>query len=470
MSSKILIILVSFALLFSLGISEALAQPPPLVPPLIGYGTAFRVQVGGDVPLGVGQNVSIRMDLFLVIFLDSSGDQALIGNISSELQAASASGGTVPLPNLQAAFADSSNPPMLLSGNTSVSSVAPLTTQWPVVGCWQVVDWGSSDTYTVQIIQPVPAKRVLEVYQHNGVVASCTTGNYSSFNYWVLIPLYSDKVLGEGDYVIREAGKATTGDVGYAYVNDIRSTKIEINDTEVTPPRITIGEDMDVIKLDVYAPSEYGFTMELAEGWNWISFPIGRCFYQGNAPTNQPSCVELVNINSLGFSVMADWFTSIVEPDGAWQAVIGEFGSMNVDIDSSYHSLKYMSAGSGYRVRIKDGVSNATISFSGPLFDAENCVIHLLEGWNWIGFPLTRGYYDTASPPTIDVPPGTTWVKVNAPASEYVFSQIVPYCQFIIGEFGSYNADYPEYSSLHYFAPGRAYRIKVDQGVDLRYQ
>lgn len=466
MSSRISIILASLALLCSFGIHEALAQPPPLVPPRPVYGVAFV----DNVILNAGHNVSIKMELFLVIFLDGSDDQTDISEISSELQGASASGGTVSLPNLQAAFAQSSSPATSLSNEISVADVEPLTTTWPLIGCWQVIDRDNHNAYTVQIIEP--ASKVLEVYQHNGLIVSTTTSNYSpvdDYNYSVDMPLYSDEVRGEGNYVIREAGKATTGDIGYAYVNGIRANKIYIDGEEVmvTPPYITIYENKDVMKVDIYAPSAHEFIMYLEEGWNWISFPIGRCFYQGTPPSNQPACVGLVNISSLGYTTMADWFTSIVEPEDAWQAVIGEFGSMNVDIDSSYHSLKYMSPVSGYRVRIKDGIDNARLSLSGSLFDAMNCDIHLSDGWNWIGFCLPEGYYDS-SLPSIEVPVGTIWLKVNAPVAEYIFEQISP--RYIIGEFGSYNADYPSYSSLHYLAPGRAYRIKLDQEADFRYR
>jgi hypothetical protein len=134
------------------------------------------------------------------------------------------------------------------------------------------------------------------------------------------------------------------------------------------------------------------------------------------------------------------------------------------------HNLDYVSPCSGYYVKINPGVGNVTLSLNGPLFDP-TCEIPLLDGWNLVGFPLTEIYYDTSSPPSIDVPDGTTWVKVSEPLTEQVFSSISSKYSIITGLDGTYDPDLPPIAnSLHYLVPGHAYWIKMDGDWDLKYQ
>ena len=308
----------------------------------------------------------------------------------------------------------------------------------------------------------------LEVYEHDGIIISYTMGDYSVDEYVLEVPVSSGTVFGGGlsfdPYVIRDPGKVIAGEQG----------NIDINNINITDPTLpyTVTEEAFVV-MDIDAPSTYQFTMNLDVGYNLISFPISHCFYEGQPPANQPDCVEFVNIADLGYSTMAGWLNSVLTPNNpvgsAWRIVVGANGAMDSTIGSQFHSLKYMSPSEGYWVKITEEADGAVLVLDGPLFDTD-CVIDLPEGWSLVGYPRMVGYYDTASPPAIDAPEGTTWVKVNAPVAEYVFESIDDSYRIIIGENGAYDPNIgPEFSSLHYVAPGSAFWIKMDNVAALQY-
>jgi len=82
--------------------------------------------------------------------------------------------------------------------------------------------------------------------------------------------------------------------------------------------------------------------ISLAENWNLISFTVNQCFYEGILPAVFiPEGVEKVNISDLGFTYMADWFSSILTPnidicETPWRVVQsalpggGEYGLLSI--------------------------------------------------------------------------------------------------------------------------------------------
>lgn len=206
---------------------------------------------------------------------------------------------------------------------------------------------------------------------------------------------------------------------------------------------------------------------QLREGWNLVSFRVKKCFYYGTQPAGQPGCLDFVNVGSLGFASLADWFSWVLTPGDAWSIVIGADGAMDRGLPPIFHTLGYMAPQSGYWIKIEEGTGGASLCIDGQLFDPA-CPIPLLENWNMVGYPLATGYYDTDDQPI--VPGVTNWVKVDPPVAAYVFKSIGGKYSIIIGENGAYDPALPAvFSSIHYIAPCQAFWIKMNSEADLIY-
>ncbi len=226
--------------------------------------------------------------------------------------------------------------------------------------------------------------------------------------------------------------------------------------------------------------------ISIAENWNLISFTVNKCFYQDEPPTVFiPEGVELVNISDLGFTYMADWFTSILEPnnpiENPWRVVQGALpGGAAVVMDSTvpprFHTLKFMSAGYGYWIKMNESSGGGTITLEGSRL-APNTVLSLAAEWNLVGYLPFVGYYDTPQPPDESLlyvdPEG--WTQKPEPVVNYVFSSIEGQWRIIIGARpggASISADStvpPRFWTLNDTSPGYGYWIKVYNNVDLIY-
>ena len=219
-----------------------------------------------------------------------------------------------------------------------------------------------------------------------------------------------------------------------------------------------------------------------------ISFTVNKCFYEGNEPTDPlPAGTETVDISTLGYDVMQDWFTSIVTPnidigEIPWRAVTGAHpGGAATVMDSTLpyflNDLRYMSAGYGYWVKMKDGTDGGTIILDGTPLPLDT-ILSLAESWNLVGFLPTVGYYDTLDPPddSLLYTNPTDWIQKTAPVTDYVLSSIAEKWRIAQGARPGGAAMFADSElpthllyTLHDFAPGNGYWIKTYEACDLSY-
>lgn len=226
------------------------------------------------------------------------------------------------------------------------------------------------------------------------------------------------------------------------------------------------GDDGLIILWDSGAPPQN--IIHLDNGWNLMSFSAGRCFYHGDLPASQDG-VAMINVDTIGYSSLADWFTSVIEPRNTWQMVIGVEGAMDRTLPSIFHTLKSMSCVSGYWVKINNP-SGATLTIEGTPFDTSR-IISLPAGWNLVGCPIRKGYYDSDTPPSgANAPEGTIWEKVSSPVAAQLFDSIRGKYDLILGQEGAYDPNLPAaFSSLHFVSSGYGLWIKMKVSGNLIY-
>ena len=431
-------------------------QQPPLVPPQVIYGTATFGQKTLN-RLDTQYKVSIRLSRLLVIFMDSYESQTLIGNIITQLNA----GNTTLLSQafLDSEYCSSLQPPLVLLSNATVTKEA--NNKWQVrsgqniftvlsqqIQVWNGVSWTNGNK--------------LEVYQHNGLMNSYTMGELQTDNYALEVQISPNNVFwGNNTYLLRDPGRAIVGDEAFLYINDVMVT-------EPAMP-LVIGADA-FIQTNIKTPDVYNWSLNLNKGWSLISFGVNRCYYSGVEPV-QPSWVQKINVASLGFNSLAEWFNSVVSPSQAWRMVIGQNGAMDSSLGPQFHSLKYFSPIESYWIRIDDSYNNATLSLQGQYYKPNIDELPLKDGWTYIAYPSMVGFYDTSTQPTVNLPTGNVkWVKVPAPVAAHVFGDVAGKYTMVIGQYGAYNpALGPEFSSLRYIAPGQGFQIKMNQVEDVIY-
>ena len=223
------------------------------------------------------------------------------------------------------------------------------------------------------------------------------------------------------------------------------------------------------------------FDIYLSEGWNLISFPIARCYYQGTPPTApMPDGIEYLNIADLGYTSMAEWFTDHLTPNNpipsqsAWLQVKGfdQTGAHVLDstIPSTFHTLKYMAGGYGYWIKMETGTGGGVFSISGPRL-AETSVLTLQPGWNLIGHIPLQGFYDTDTPPPDEAlyTRNIQWVKTPSSLADYLLTPIQGQLDYLRTTYPGGKAAVfdpsipPQFATLRYMAPGNGYEIRMGQ-------
>ncbi len=468
MLKKVFIVIISVLFMsfsLSLTLAQQQQQQPPLLPLQVIYGTA-KIDNNPLNRTNTQNVVSIRMENLIVIVMDKYEAQATIGNIINDLE----NGVTASLAQefLNSEYCSSQVPPIVLSAGATVVGEPDggADTEWSVRS--------GSDTFKVKKTQVKVWNGTtwengtgLEVYQHFGLMDSYKMGDLQTDSYVLEIQNSPNNLYwpDQSTYLLRDPGKAVVGDQftdkAFIYINDVLVT---------SPPMPLVLSSVGFAQVDINAPSCHDWLLTLKPGWTWMSYGINKCYYYGPAgpPPAQPSWVEKVDVSTLPqqFTSLAAWFNSVIDPPGAWKVVIGKKGIMDSSTDPSFHSLTYLSPLECYQIRIDENlVAGAIMNLEcGQYLD----VISMKSGWNWISYPMMIGYYDTPTPPAnVNLPNGATWASssVPAPVADYVFANIVNKYDVVFGQKGIYDPAFPDFSSLHYIAPGQGFKIKLKDGI-----
>lgn len=288
-------------------------------------------------------------------------------------------------------------------------------------------------------------------------------------------------VYGDDTFTPEKDG-ATAGDTIIFKILD--RSECEVYDASVVSgdPTWTGGATKEV---DLRAITMISFELRLVEGWNLVSWPVATCFYQGSEPTEPlPAGTQNIDISTLGYSSMQDWFTDLVIPNNniggpPWRAVTsalrgGAAKSMDSTLLSFLNDLDFMAPGYGYWVKMEDGTNGGTITIDGQ-FLPPDAILSLAEGWDLVGYLPTVGYYDISTPPDDSLMYATPngWIQKPSPVYDYSLASINgKWRACITAKPGgaAMSADstlLPFLNDLNYFAPGYGYWIKATEAVDL---
>ncbi|KPA12214.1 conserved hypothetical protein, secreted [Candidatus Magnetomorum sp. HK-1] len=198
----------------------------------------------------------------------------------------------------------------------------------------------------------------------------------------------------------------------------------------------------------------------LKEGWNLFSFRTNKCFYEDNIPTvSMFEGIEMVAVKSI-----ADVLTSI---DGQYSYVRG-FDSTGAKAYNCtpFSDMKYMAAGYGYWIKIKDDplVENKVIylTLKGVLAKAD-AKIQLQSNWNLVGYLGNDVKYKGAEP-DVYFPDGVVMHRMDSVAD--FFQSIDGKYSYIRGfdKDGAKTYNGTLFSDMYYVGPGYGYWIKIKDG------
>jgi hypothetical protein len=313
-------------------------------------------------------------------------------------------------------------------------------------------------------------------------------------------------VRGEGEYGLLAAygDDPTTQEKDGAHEGDVVTFKIlDRSDCEIyctEPQEDSLDEPIwnkDTTKNVNLDTVPCSFELYLSENWNLISWNVAACFYQDSPgpPTDPlPSGTELINISDLGFDYMADWITDLLKPcnpdftEIPWRIVQGahpggEVTVMDSNVPSRFHTLKYMSAGYSYAIKLKEGTGGGTIRLEGFPRLKPDAVLPLAQNWNMVGYLPGIGYYDTVplpdpspcNPDNLVYATPDCWIQKDPPVVDYVFESIAGKWRIIQGARPggevtvADSAVPPRFWTLHHTCPGDGYYIKLNNDADLTY-
>ena len=329
------------------------------------------------------------------------------------------------------------------------------------IGLWRVIEVGIYGSPKVTHPQPLPRGEVTDV------------GAESVYG---AMAVYGD------DPTTPEKDGAKAGDVLSFEIYDGSEDKRWI----ATPlgPDAHTWENGAVRYINLNVLNE--FKVHLAESWNLISFPVGTCYYQDAQPTAfTPAGTEYVDIATLGYSTMAEWFSSILTPnnggvDPAWRQVSGFDDSganvMDTTMPESFHTLKYMAGGYGYWVKMNEGTDGGVLTFTGARLP-EDTPLSLQEGWNLIGYLPVAGYYDTNTPPVDNLVYARdfAWIQKPRPLANEVLASITGKYRYLSaarpgGAAIMFDPTIPvPDTTLRDMSPGAGYWLKMYEAAELIY-
>ena len=403
-------IILSILCIFGVYASSVQAQGPPLIPP---HGIWGESQVDG-VPLDQSDTdytISVKMVRLLIIFLHAQDDQPNIDIIVSQLD----SGTTTALQQafLDSEYCQSRTPATVLSPTASVA-VQTAGDEWLVndgVSTYTVIRKTIS-VWDTGLETWVSGSR-LEVYEHNGLIASYTMGDLPTDYYVLQIPMNSNDILwGNNTFVLREAGTAVVGEDAYIYINDIPIT-------DPSGPYIITADAF--VGMTINAPSMYQFSIEFIADWNLFSLPV--------QPLNTDPGVVLQNLAGEYNSVWA-----YNRDTGGWDTYVP---------GRPVNSLDELVAGVGYWILMN--VAN-TLEVEGLMPDT---AIVLKPEWNLVGYNSLIPRLSEQCMASVAEQINSVWAQNQGTGGWYTYVPGRPV------------------NSLNEMGPGVGYWIKSDALVDI---
>jgi hypothetical protein len=186
----------------------------------------------------------------------------------------------------------------------------------------------------------------------------------------------------------------------------------------VATPLLYWQDDKASHRIDLAAGNFESQFVLLNPGWNWFSMHV-----QPAAP------------------LVGQVLSSI---DGRYDRVLGETGVYIPTLPPVYNSLTELHAGPGYLTRIT-GSTSVNLLLEGAHTPVDT-PIPLHAGWNWVGYMPTQ---------TLPIT-----VALQSIQDQY---------QLVLGQSGTYDPEYPEFSNLTHLSPGKAYMIHANTAVTLIY-
>jgi hypothetical protein len=204
----------------------------------------------------------------------------------------------------------------------------------------------------------------------------------------------------------------------------------------------------------------------LRQGWNLFSFSVNKFFYDTENP---PAVAVLPDLEYVHLNDIGDALASIA---GKYEVIKGfdaETGSHTyVPGETTYNTLHYLSPGYGYWIKMTE---DAVLVIQGKRVNPEG-TMNLSAGWNLIGYWGDACYYDSVNPPVVQFPEDLTEfssVDDIGDALSFDKNSIVLMRGFDEGGFHTYAPDTPAFNTLHYFAPGYGYWLKMDTQESLHW-
>jgi hypothetical protein len=214
----------------------------------------------------------------------------------------------------------------------------------------------------------------------------------------------------------------------------------------------------DVCDPDFPCASGVTITIPLEVGWNQISLPIAKVWYNGTLPTaplaDNLSPEPLTPLNAV-FSAV---FSSISGKYNLIRAYDGTTKNYDPTKPAFANTLKYIAGGYGYWIDMKEA---ATLVVTGPAMTASDS-LQLSAGWNLVGYWHSDVQYLNPIP-TAYFPAGMTYTLV--PNMGTVLSSLSGNLTLVRGFDGTtknYDPTKPAFANtLNYMGGGYGYWINI---------
>lgn len=209
------------------------------------------------------------------------------------------------------------------------------------------------------------------------------------------------EITQDGNYSVTIYGDdPTTEEKDGAGQEDALSFKVMDKDTGNIMDLYPIGPNEakwtthnEVLNIDLVT----GQKIPLAQGWNLISFQVGKCIYEQQTPIlsiidpNSVIQIEIERKNSLKAWLLDDQNSPIRDSAdsnkvGEWQRITAfdENGGLllDKDIPEFANSLHYLSCGYGYWIKMNE---SGFLLLKGR-FISPDVILNLKKGWNLAGY------------------------------------------------------------------------------------